>query len=118
VTDTASHPNVGLKWGIRVAFHAFPPGVRRVLAGKPVHRDGQTLDPDLQLLLRLGKLTARRAPAATLQSRRRQLEVGGPLVGSPVTAGVSTREIRCPRDGFDLPCRLYTPPGLARRFHT
>ena len=114
VHGKAPHPNVSLKWGIRVVFRAFPPAVRRVLAGKPVHRDGQTLDPDLQLLLRLGKLTARRAPAATLQSRRQQLEVGGPLVGGAV-AGVASREIDLTADdpGRSLPSRLYTPDGLS-----
>jgi len=114
VDGKAPHPNVSLKWGIRVVFRAFPPAVRRVLAGKPVHRDGQTLDPDLQLLLRLGKLTARRAPAATLQSRRQQLEVGGPLVGGAV-AGVASREIDLTADdpGRSLPSRLYTPDGLS-----
>jgi len=103
---------MGLTWAIRVVFRAFPPAVRRVLAGRPVHRDGLTLDPDLQLLLRLGKLAARRSPAATLQSRRQQLEVGGPLVGGPVTAGVAVGEIPVLTDELDLPCRLYKPDGL------
>ena len=109
------HSNIGLKWGIRVVFRALPPAVRRRLAGRPVHRDGQTLDPDLQLLLRLGKLTARRAPAATMQSRRQQLEIGGPLVGGPVAAGVVAREIDLATDdlGRNLPGRLYTPDGLS-----
>jgi acetyl esterase len=118
--ERAPHPNltrpdVGLTWGIRVVFRALPPAARRVLAGKPVHRDGQTLDPDLQLLLRLGKLTARRAPVPTLQSRRQQLEVGGPLVGGDVAAGVTTREIDLTADdpGRNLPSRLYTPDGLS-----
>ena len=113
--ERAPHPNVGLKWGIRVVFRAFPPAVRRVLAGRPRRRDGQTLDPDLQLLLRLGKLTARRAPAATLQSRRQQLEVGGPLAAGPVVAGVTVREIDVTTDdpGRTLPGRLFTPDGLA-----
>jgi acetyl esterase len=97
-----------------VFFRAFPPAVRRMLAGRPIRRDGQTLDPDLQLLLRLGRLTARRAPVATVQSRRRQLEVGGPLTGGPVTAGVAVREVAVPTEGNgpDLPCRLYTPDGV------
>jgi acetyl esterase len=84
------------------------------LAGRTIHRDGQSLDPDLQLLLRLGRLTAGRSPAATLQSRRQQLDVGGPLVGGPVVAGVSFREFiaSTERTGPGLPCRLYTPDGL------
>ena len=115
VAVKAAHSNIGLTWAIRVVFRAFPPAVRRVLAGRPVHRDGQTLDPDLQLLLRLGRLTAGRAPAATLQRRRQQLDVGGPLVGGPVAAGGAVREIdvASEHDGPDLPGRLYTPDGLS-----
>ncbi len=63
----------------------------------------------MQLLLRLGRITSRRAPAPTLQSRRQQLEVGGPLVGGAVEAGVTAREIAVTAD---LPARLYTPDGL------
>lgn len=115
VAVKARDSNIGLKWAIRVVFRGFPPAVRRVLAGSPIHRDGQTLDPDLQLLLRLGRLTAGRSPAPTLQHRRQQLDVGGPLVGGPVAAGVAIREIVVPteHDGPDLPGRLYTPDGLS-----
>ena len=85
-----------------------------MLAGRPVQRDGQTLDPDLQLLLRLGKLAARRAPAATLQSRRQQLEVGGPLVAGAGPKGVAAQEIEVTAEdpARTLPGRLYTPDGL------
>jgi acetyl esterase len=104
--------NTRLKWAIRIVFRTFPPTVRRVLAGRPIRRDGQALDPDLQLLLRLGRLTDH-APA-TLEARRQQLDVGGPLVGGPVAEGVGFRDLvaLADDDGPDLPCRLYTPDGL------
>ncbi len=103
--------NRTLKWAVRVVFHGLPGGVRRLLAGRPIRRDGQTLDPDLQLLLRLGRMTSRRAPQPTLQSRRQQLEVGGPLVGGPVEAGVGTVEVALRTTGPVVPGRLYTPDG-------
>jgi acetyl esterase len=112
VPVTKPNSNNGLKWSIRVVFRSLPPAVRRMPAGRPVHLDGQTLDPDLQLLLRLGRITARRAPVPTLQSRRQQLDVGGPLVGGPVI-GVTAREIHLATDHGPGPGgRLYTPHGL------
>ncbi len=107
-------PNRTLKWGIRIAFHGLPPAARRALAGRQIQRDGQTLDPDLQLLLRLGRMASRRAPAPTLESRRQQLEVGGPLVGGPVEAGVGATDVTLAGPGAGIPGRLYLPDGLAK----
>ena len=39
-------------------FYVLPGGVRRAMAGRPLRMEGQTLDPDMQLLLRLERLTA------------------------------------------------------------
>ncbi len=104
--------NRKLTWAVRIVFHGLPPGARRLLAGHPIHRDGQILDTDLQLLLRLGRVTSRRAPKPTLESRRQQLEVGGPLVGGPVEAGVGAVDIPLRAGDSDLRGRLYTPDGL------
>ena len=68
----------------------LPPGLIRLLAGKPVVVDGQTLDPETQWMLRLEKLTGE-AAAETLpieEARRAILRqsaiVGGrqPSVGA------------------------------------
>ena len=109
-----ARPNRTLKWGIGIAFHGLPPAARRALAGRRSQRDGQTLDPDLQLLLRLGRMASRRAPAPTLESRRQQLEVGGPLVGGPVEAGVGATDVTLAGPGAGIPGRLYLPDGLAK----
>jgi len=115
VAVKAARSNIGLTLAIRVVFRSLPPAVRHLLAGRPIHRDGQTLDPDLQLLLRLGKLTARKSAVSTPQSRRRQLDVGGPLAGGPVDTGVAVREINMSSgpDAADLHGRVYTPDGLS-----
>ncbi len=104
---------IALELVVRAIFTGLPPGLRRLLAGRPVRRDGLTLDADLQLLLRLERLTEAGTPAATLERRREHLDVAGALVGGRVR-GVGTRELTVP--GGDpaagLPARLYTPDTL------
>ncbi|MCD6725746.1 MAG: alpha/beta hydrolase [Solirubrobacteraceae bacterium] len=64
----------------------LPLGVVRALAGAPLVRDGQTLDPEMQLLLRLERLSpppdiASRLPSdARADLRRRSAVVAGPPI--------------------------------------
>ena len=113
---TRIRSTIGLELVIRVVFRAFPAGLRRLLAGRPIRVDGQTLDPDLQLLLRLERLTDAGTPASTPERRREHLDVASALVGGPLVAGVSTREIHIPSETHPeapgLTARLYTPDGL------
>ncbi len=99
---------------MRGIFRLLPSGVRRVLAGRPVRHDGLTLDPDLQLLLRLERLTSAGTPAVTLQRRREHLDIAGALAGGPVASGVTARELAIPSGDPDrqLDARLYAPDGL------
>ncbi|MGS0688565.1 alpha/beta hydrolase fold domain-containing protein [Nakamurella sp. GG22] len=99
---------------VRGIFRVLPAGVRKVLAGRPIRRDGLTLDPDLQLLLRLERLTTAGTPAVTLQRRREHLDVAGALAGGPVAPGMTSRELAVPSTdpGRQLDARLYTPDGL------
>jgi len=106
---------------IRLVFGVFPSGVRRVLAGRPIRLDGQKLDPDLQLLLRLEQLTSAGTPASTPQSRRAHLDTAAALVGGRLVDGVTTRPITIPSGphsartstgGEGIGARLYTPDGL------
>ena len=100
---------------IRVVFRVLPGAVRRVLAGRPVALDGQRLDPDLQLLLRLERLTSAGTPSVSLQRRREHLDTATALAGGPVIPGVLVRPVRITRDGAGaraVPARLYTPHDL------
>jgi acetyl esterase len=94
---------------IRVVFGVIPSAVRRVLAGRPIRLDGQTLDPDLQLLLRLERLTSAGTPASTPERRRRHLDVASALVGGRLVGGVTTRPVAL---GGGIAGRLYTPDDL------
>ena len=106
---------VGLELVIRLVFGYLPAGARRRLAGRPVLVDGDPLDPDLQLLLRLERLTTAGTPATPVPRRREHLDVATALVGGRPAAGVQTRALVIDRtdDGPPLAGRLYTPDGLA-----
>ena len=86
---------------------ALPRPVQRVLAGRRVVRDGQTLDPEIQLALRLQKLV--REPAAEtlpLAEGRQAIRKQCALVGGVPPVG-AVRDLPV----GDLPGRLYVPGG-------
>ena len=86
---------------------ALPRPVQRVLAGRRVVRDGQTLDPEIQLFLRLQKLV--REPAAEtlpLAEGRQAIRKQSALVGGVPPVG-AVRDLPV----GDLPGRLYVPGG-------
>ncbi len=91
------------------ATMALPEGVQRRLAGHPVVRDGQTLAPDTQLMLRLQRL-ARLAGAETLP-----IPQGREAVLHHATMSGGEQSIGAVRDlpVGALPGRLYVPTGAA-----
>lgn len=111
---TRIRSTLGLELVIRIVYGTFPAGFRRLLAGRPIRVDGQRLDPDLQLLLRLERLTDAGTPASTPQRRREHLDVASALVGGPLVGGVATREVTIPTGSGEpgIAARLYTPDGL------
>lgn len=111
----AVRSTVGLELVIRLVFGYLPAVVRRRLAGRPITVDGDRLDPDLQLLLRLERLTTAGTPATPVPRRREHLDVATALVGGRPTAGVGARAlvIDPTDDGPPLAARAYTPDGLA-----
>ncbi len=102
-----------LELAVRAIFTGFPPWGRRMLAGRTVRRDGLTLDSDLQLLLRLERLTTAGTTGVTLERRREHMDIAGALVGGRVN-GVTARDLTVPggMTAGDLPARLYAPDDL------
>jgi acetyl esterase len=86
---------------------ALPRILQRALAGRRVVRDGQTLDPEIQLVLRLQKLV--REPAAEtlpLPEARQAIRRQAALVGGvPPVGAVRDQPVG------DRPGRLYVPAG-------
>jgi len=89
----------------------LPKPVIRRLAGKPVVVDGKTLDPEMQLILRLEKLEGPPVECMAVTQGRRQIVSGAKLVGgTPPIGAVTDRSIEGPAGKLDL--RFYTPGGL------
>jgi acetyl esterase len=108
---TALSPTERLEAGVLRGVAALPPGAQRVLGGpRRVTIDGQVLDPEVQLLLRLLRLSRRPTyetlpvPEARVEIRREAAAVSGrPLPVARVA------EQTLPGPGGDLGSRLYVP---------
>lgn len=87
---------------------ALPEPVKRRLAGKPVRRDGLTLDVDTQLMLRLQRL-AREEPAEDfpIEEGRRRLDLQSRLVAGRQPIGEISEQTLA-----GVPARIYVPSAL------
>ena len=90
---------------------ALPEPVQRLLAGRRVVRDGQTLATDVQLMLRLKKLAREPGPETLpVEEGRRAVLRQSAMVGGAQPVG-AVRDL--PVD--DRPARLYVPTGERAR---
>lgn len=90
---------------------ALPAPVVRRLAGSPVVIDGKTLDPEMQLVLRLLALDGPPIESLPVSKGRRSMRASARVSGGRQPIGsVSDRTIDGP--GGDLTLRFYTPRGV------
>jgi acetyl esterase/lipase len=103
--------SVPLRWQGRMlrGLFALPAPMRRLLAGPPVSVDGQQLDTDAQLLLKMQRLSGVELHGTTVTDARAAVDNGGVLVDGARIEPVQTRELLLPRD---IPARLYRPGRL------
>jgi acetyl esterase len=93
---------------------ALPGRVQRLLAGRPVVRDGQTLSAETQLLLRLDRITG--VPAVESLpwgEARRELDRQAAVVGGRQPIG-AVRDLEVDGATGPLPARLYVPTTRLR----
>ncbi|WP_332643844.1 alpha/beta hydrolase [Aeromicrobium sp.] len=96
------------------AVMKLPRTVIRRLAGDPVVINGRTLDPEMQLLLKLQRLEGPAVESIAISRARRQIVSSSKLVGGNQPIGaVTDRTIDGP--GGPLSLRFYTPRGLSGR---
>ncbi|HWD80337.1 MAG TPA: alpha/beta hydrolase [Kribbella sp.] len=90
-------------------LYALPAAVRRRIAGAPIQIDGNTLDPDIQFLLRIDNLLPRttKTDAATARARFRAL--CRLIPGTPVEVQRVT-DLTVRGAAGQLGARLYVPP--------
>ncbi|GAA3439722.1 hypothetical protein GCM10018954_093430 [Kutzneria kofuensis] len=98
--------SVPLRWQARVlqALFALPRPVRRLIAGAPIRIDGQTLDLDAQLLLRMQQLSGTELHGTDVKQARAAIRAGRELVGGAPIEPVTTKDLQLPND---IPARLY-----------
>ena len=89
---------------------ALPARVQELLAGGPLVRDGETLEPELLLLRRIAERVEQPRPASPVVFRKQQA-AGARIGGGPRRRGVSTRRVDIPGPAGLLRARLYTRPG-------
>jgi acetyl esterase len=89
----------------------LPKPVIRRLAGAPVVIDGRTLDPEMQLVLRLQRLEGPAVETLPIRKGRAKVVEQAKVVGgTPPIGAVTDRTIDGP--GGPLTLRFYTPRGL------
>jgi acetyl esterase len=95
-------------------IYGLPSWARRLLAGRPVRIDGQQLDPDLQLMLRLQRIGGRAVNGGdSPPARRIAVDTAAGLVAGEPIRRVATRPVSIPTGYGSLPARLYEPDRLA-----
>ncbi len=95
---------------MRSIFQLPKPVIRR-LAGKPIVIDGKTLDPEIQLMLRLEKFEGPPVETLPITRGRKQVVSSATLTGGSQPIGaVTDRTIDGPAGKLSL--RFYTPKGL------
>ena len=89
----------------------LPPVAQRRLAGPPLRRRGQELDPQVQVMLRLNRLVGNRnADEVGVQRARIDTEVSAAQVAGPTSAVASIEERRL----GGRPVRIYRPVDARR----
>ncbi|GAB3822478.1 alpha/beta hydrolase [Kribbella italica] len=95
--------------------YALPPAVRRRLAGAPIEIDGNVLDPDLQLLLRLeALLPGSGGLPKSVAAARAGLLRGTALVSGPLREVQRVTELTVRGADGQLGARLYVPRTAGR----
>ena len=90
---------------------ALPPPLVRLLAGRPIEREGVELDAEMQLILSLAKFEGPPVEALPIPKGRVKLVESARLVGGHQPIGSSTdRDIDGPAGPLRL--RIYTPRGV------
>src|SRR3954447_13815494 len=98
-----------LERGIVVLLAGMPRFLQRLLAGRPREVDGQRLEPEVQLMLRLLELSGPALEELPVPEAREQLAHNAGLVAGPPIDVAAVESISIPGPGGPIDARLYTP---------
>jgi len=93
-------------------LYALPKPVRRLMAGAPVRIDGQELDVDAQLAIRLKNASGSDVFAGAIEAARARYDELPGIIGYDPPVPVASREIVIPAEHGGIPVTLYTPADL------
>lgn len=95
------------------AVGSLPSTLKRVLAGRPVRSDGQVLDTEIQIMLKmLALLPDSDFEQLSLEQSRAQIDMEARLVsGRPIPMS-SVETLSIPGPARAIPARLFRPEGL------
>ncbi len=98
---------------LKVIF-GLPRPLLRAIAGAPLHLDGQRLALEVQVLLRLMRLTKRdKLSHPSVSAARAGMRAGRHLTGARPLPGVHVKSLSVPSDSGSIPARLYRPQQLS-----
>jgi acetyl esterase len=105
---------LGIRVKARVVRGVFglPEPVRRLLAGPPLRIDGQELDLDAQLAIRLKNASGSDVFAGSAEEARAKYDEAPRLIGYESPVPVATREIVIPAEHGGIPVTLYSPADV------
>jgi len=88
----------------------LPAGALRILAGKPIVREGQTLDVQTQMMLRLQRLRNQATfGVGEVAEERATIEVQASQLAPQATGQLDVRDIQLAGGAGTIPGRLYRP---------
>jgi acetyl esterase len=93
-------------------LYALPKPVRRLMAGAPVRIDGQELDVDAQLAIRLKNASGSDVFAGAIEAARARYDELPGIIGYHPPVPVASREIVIHTEHGGIPVTLYTPADL------
>lgn len=105
-------PGIRARAAVVRAIFALPAPVRRLLAGPPVRIDGQELDLDAQLFIRLKNRSGSDVFTDPVDEARARYEELPRLIGYESPVPLAAREVGIPAEHGDIPATLYTPAAL------
>lgn len=88
---------------------ALPAGIKRVLAGKPIQIDGQTMEPTAQFMVKFFGGPAGHIP--TPAEERREFNVKGSWFAHPPEPSVSVSDLTMDGPHGPIPCEMHRPAG-------
>ncbi|WP_423823985.1 alpha/beta hydrolase [Salinisphaera sp. SPP-AMP-43] len=103
--------NQSFEAGAARGMLGLPAALLRIMAGRPIVRDGQTLDVQCQLLLKIMRMRGATLGSRAVAEERRQMVAQSQMLAPQVDGEVDAHEIQLDTPDGPLAGRYYKPEG-------